>query len=796
MEQILVIVESPGKIKKIKSILGKKYVVMASVGHIIDLDSKKMSIDIENNFKPNYKPISRAKKVIKDLREAYKKCDDIVLATDKDREGEMIAWSISYILNLNNPKRITFNSISKDELLNAIKNPERINMDLVNAQQARRCLDRIVGYELSPLLWSNIQKKLSAGRVQSVVTKLIIDKENEIEKRIDEIKNDKSSIFKFKGSFQFKDIELEGKLKKTNGNIEKFSSIDQCRDFLNKCIKSKFKIIDINEKVSKRSPPPPFTTSMLQQESSRKLGYSVKTTMMIAQKLYENGYITYMRTDSVNLSKTALDQIENFIINKFGKKFHKRKNYNSKKKNTQEAHEAIRPTKIALPSVKGKNSKFGNSEVKLYDLIWKRTIASQMESAEYDVQLVNISISKDKEHIFESQNEELKFEGYLKLYNIKLNIGNFTKLNVDDEVMPIEISGKQEFKKIPLRYNEASLVNKLDPKNLNIGRPATYASIIDIILKRKYVEKLDHEGIEKDSTTILWNNNNNGNKIVEKTDKIKIGSEKNKFTPTIVGKLVNTFLEDHFEELMKYEFTAKMEDELDRIANGEVKWNDVLKEFYDDFHLSVEKTKKLKPIVEDKYTRKLGIDPETKYDVIATLGAYGPMIKICGPTKSKSKCAPIKKPLTIETITLEEALEILIYPILLGKYGRKNVLLQKGQYGFYIKYGKSNISIDNEKINLEEAIEKIDEMIKRDRGLAQFKSKDKVYTVLDGIYGKYIRITNIKGIGKALNVSLPKEHKIKELDLDKVEEIVKKHFENKSKRKYYKSKFNKYKKKK
>lgn len=797
--KILVVVESPGKISKIQSILGKDYVVVASVGHILDLASNEMSVDIENGFTPKYVTMQGKSNVVNDLKKRVTSCSDVLIATDEDREGEMIAWSVAHVMKLKNAKRIVFNSITKTELLNAVKKPKNIDMNMVDAQKARRILDRIVGYELSPLLSRNIGSNgLSAGRVQSVVSRLIIDKEEEINKFI---KKGYESYFKFKGEFTSNKSKPFGAAL-YDKNKEKFSSnvtkmdtepLDKAKGFLKLCMASKFKIENIINKDTTKSPSPPFTTSTLQQEASRKFGFSVKRTMDTAQRLYENGYITYMRTDSVNLSDEALENIKKYVLKTYGKEYYRLINYKSKSKNTQEAHEAIRPTDVFVTNIEANASKkINHDEIKLYSLIWKRTVASQMMPAIYDVTSIYISISKDPLHYFLTTIQNLKFAGFLKVYNIEdveveevekdhgedINNG-ITIPKVGEFVDPKTISGIMEYSRPPTRYNEASLVDKLDPKNLNIGRPSTYSSIISKILERRYVEKKDIDGVKLNALTLTWNNKDSSKKIVETSKDIVIGAEKNKFVPTNLGVIVNSFLVKAFPTIMDYNFTATMEDELDDIANGKRVWKNVLGEFYKKFHPLVVNNTTVKPTIVDEFTRILGKDPQTDKDVVATVKKFGPVVyKV---TDNKIIYAPIKEPLKLDTINLEQALELLEYPKNLGKYKNKFVYLKKGKYGFYLEWGKDAISVGSGDLTIDEAILEIDDHVSKAKGLGEFKSATTKYTILNGQYGKYINVSPLKGKKgiKQYNISLPNSCDVEKLDLGKIEEIVQKYWEYK-----------------
>ena len=797
MGKILVIVESPGKIKKIQSIVGPKYEVLSSVGHIIDLDpskSIKEVIDIEHGFTPSYVPTKpNQRKVIKNLKEKAKNSSGILLAADEDREGEMIAWSIAYVLKLKNPQRIVFNSITKNEILKAVKNPKGLDYNLINAQKTRRIMDRIVGYEISPLLWRNIGKgKLSAGRVQSVVVRLIIDREKEISEFMNK---DSKSFFKFKGTFSHKNkkfITTLNELQSTDkkgiykGGVAKITNKKKSMDFLEKCKKAIFTVKSVFDKPSYRNPSAPFTTSSLQQEAHRKLGFNPKRVMYSAQKLYEGGFITYMRTDSSNLSSEAMNNIKKFVTDKYGKEYYRKKVYSSKGKHTQEAHEACRPTNINQMSVEGKG-KFGNDEIRLYNLIWKRTVASQMTPAEYSITTIQIAISTCSDYYFCSTIENLVFDGFLVVYNVKSieESNDETEDNLDIPIPKvgtkldmIDITGTEDYPKPPVRFNHGSIINKLE--ELTIGRPATYASFITKIQERGYVKIGDTDGVEKDSLILNLDKNK---KISNKSKKIILGKEKNKFIPTDLGKIVNTFLINGFPKIMDYKFTAKMENQLDNVANGKLIWNKILEDFYKDFHQLVEKLMKEKPVIEDEFTRKLGKDPKTNNEIVATVAKFGPVVKII-TSKGKDKYAPIKKPLTLEKITLKDALELFEFPKELGKYKRKNVILNRGKFGFYITWGSLKSSVDNDKIKLDDAIKYIED--KNKKNLGEFSSKTKTYYILEGQYGKYISVVPNTG-SKRTNVSLPKNTKIEDLTLEKVEEIVNKKY-NKPKNKVLKKK--------
>lgn len=817
----LVIVESPGKIKKIESILGDEYMVLASVGHIIDLEPTKLSSYIANKFEPTYIVKDDRKDVVAKLIAAHKKADEVFIATDEDREGEMIAWSVAFVLKIKNANRITFTSITKEEIKKAIANPRKIDHDLVLAQKARRMLDLIVGYELSPCLWRTVRANLSAGRVQSVVTRLIADKENEIELFF---QKESSSNVKFTGCFldinetkftaqlftskKSKVAEIDDN-EEENDNKDGFKkgtkpkiSIEKARELLDAMTKSKYTIGEIEEKDSLRNPSPPFTTSTIQQEASRKLGFTIKKTMQVAQNLYEAGYITYMRTDSVCLSQESLNNIQKYIVDNYTKKYFRQVKYTSKSQNTQEAHEAIRPSDIFTVNVEIKN-KIQADESRLYKLIWKRTVASQMTPAKFKIKCIQININKLKEYFYMTQVQTLVFDGFLKVYNIEKVDKDNEDNNEDDKSIDLpdngelinihSISASEEYQKPPTRYNEASLVKKIDPENMNIGRPSTYGSIINTIQERQYVEKKDVDGIEKKSIVLNWINGKQ-QKITETTKKVILGKDLDKLVPTATGILVTNYLVKNFPEVLDYKFTSLMEDKLDLIAENKSVWNEVLDEFYKKFHPQIEKVLKEKATVIDQNSKIIGQHPDTGADVIATIGKFGPMVKMA-ITKTKFAYAPIKSPLKIDTIKLSDVLKLFEYPKILGKHEKKPVLLNKGKFGLYITYDELKISVgskkptdsdtidkevdsdedndNNEEITLKKAIE----LIKNKKKDILWEKKDgKIhYIIKSGEFGQYISVKDTtKATKKPMFVSVPKNTVITELTLDKVKEIIKK----------------------
>lgn len=759
MTKILVVVESPGKIKKIESILGSGYTVKASYGHIIDLAPNKLSIDVNEGFEPLYFVIKHGRqdksKVIADLKAAYKKGDSILIATDEDREGEMIAWSIAKELGIKNPDRIVFNSITKNELLAAIKSPKKIDENMVNAQKARRVLDRLVGYLVSPLLSKAIGARLSAGRVQSVVVKLLVEREMEIKEFF---QGEESSYYLVSGIFG---DGYEGILYKKSGNERlKLENHKQAIDIVKRSSNSDFKVNKISVKDSKSSPSPPYTTSTLQQDASRKLGFAAKRTMSIAQKLYEGGFITYMRTDSMSLSKEALGSIKKFVLEEYGDKYYKGINYKSGGK-TQEAHEAVRPTKFDRSVF----TKLSGENLKLYTLIWKRAVASQMTPAIYQVETADITGTKLIDMMYIVTHKTIKFEGYLKVYGSPEVQGK--GIPKKGAIEAISITAKESYDKPPTRYSEASLVSKLDPKNLNIGRPSTYAAIIDRIITVGYIEKKDVNGSVKKTTNITWNTDEN---IREIEGEVEIGSEKNKLVPTALGITVTDFLEKRFTEIMDYKFTAHMEDSLDNIAEGKVKWKKVIQKFYDMLKPKLDDIQENIKSIQSSTTKELGIHDGKKY--CAKNAKYGPVVYT--NIKSKTVYAPIKEPLTLETVTLKDAVKLLEYPKDLGTYKGKTILLKTGKYGFYLDWDGKRISMGEdfnpEKLDMKDVQKKIDELEKK--YLWEGKEGNTTYKILDGPHGKYIKV-DPKG-KKGYNVSLSEDVDINNLDIENVKELVNK----------------------
>ena len=762
MSKILVIVESPGKIKKINEYLGSDYIVKASFGHVLDLDKKTLSIDIENNFKPYYIVSSDKKKVVKELTDLAKTSKEVILAADEDREGEAIAGSLKDVLKLDNPKRIVFHEITKKAILNAIDNPRVLDQNLINAQQTRRLLDRLVGYKISPILWA-YKIGNSAGRVQSVVVRIIVDKEKEISDAISE------PFFKTCGEFVFDETKINSVL-----NYE-FKKLDDGKKILASINKdSIFKIISVDNKKSIRKPSPPFITSTLQQEASTKLGFSVKRTMDVAQKLYEAGLITYMRTDSTNLSQDALDECKKYIIKKYGEEYSDVKTYTAKNKGAQEAHEAIRPTHIKKDCLE---ESYEKDCQKLYLLIWKRTIASQMANAKINIQTIKIDIEKlnkslliinNKQYNFISSLENVEFPGFLIVYD-NTNDDDDTvkgKINIkeNDIVTFNKIKISEEYTKLPLRYNEAGLIKYLE-KN-GIGRPSTYASIINKIIEKKYVEIKNIDGIKKNSLNIELSNKF---KIKETTKEIIIGKENKKLVSTECGNNIVSFLLTNFKPIMDIKFTADFEEFLDKIAIGKANWINILNQFYQLFNPiceSLSKEVKTNPSILDT-DNLFGIDPKTGVEIYTGSGKYGPFIK--KKENDVWKYASIKN---VSDLNIDLAIELLKYPVLIGKINKTHVNLYKGEFGFYIKYNNKNYSIkniDEKDINIEH-VKKIIEIGATNTvdkfAIQTFNVKDKVINIKVGQYGPFIQIV------KGKNIPLPKNIDPETITIEEVLSII------------------------
>ena len=741
MQKNLVIVESPAKAKTIQNYLGDDYKVMSSYGHIRDLKKKNFGIDLDT-FQPEYEIPKDKASIVKELKAAASKAENVWLASDEDREGEAISWHLAEVLNLpiQDARRIVFHEITKPAILNAIKNPRAIDINLVDAQQARRVLDRIVGFKLSPVLWRKVKPSLSAGRVQSVAVKLIVEREREIQKFKSE------SNFRVTAEFNINGSTFRAELNR------RFPTADKAREFLEACKGSDFKISDITVHPQKRMPAPPFTTSTLQQEAARKFGFPVSLTMSLAQQLYESGLITYMRTDSVNLSSLCVNACKDVISRTLGKEYSKPRKYVTHSKGAQEAHEAIRPTDMQNDAIEG-----SPQAQRLYKLIWQRTIACQMSDAITEKTTVDISI-KGHEEKFTASGEVVKFDGFLRVYreshdNEDANSENRTlpAIKKDDCPEAEEITATQRFSQHPPRYNEAGLVHKME--ELGIGRPSTYAPIISTIQQRQYVTRGDKEGTERKYDVITLK----GGNITETTKTEITGAERNKLFPTDVGIVVTDFLDENFPEIMDYNFTADVEKQFDEVAEGKKEWTGLMHDFYENFEPQVEKT------LADKSghkagERQLGIDPQSGRPVFVKIGRYGPMVQIGqAGDEEKPVFATMKKGQSTETLTLEEALELFKLPRTLGEFEDKEVSVGAGRFGPYIKHDGKYVSLPKDedplKVSLEKAVELI--LAKREAEAKRFiKSfeEDPEMEILNGPYGPYISY-------KKKNYRLPKDKK-------------------------------------
>ena len=777
MAKNLVIVESPAKAKTIEGYLGKEFLVKSSIGHIRDLPKKGgMGIDIENGFTPKYEVSEDKKNVVSELKKCVKAADTVWLATDEDREGEAIAWHLQEVLNLGkkDTKRIVFHEITKKAITKAVQNPREIDTNLVDAQQARRVLDRLVGFELSPVLWRKVKQGLSAGRVQSVAVRLIVEREKEIENF--------KSISSYRVSAIF--TTPEGKTFKSEVS-RRFQTLEGSEVFLKQCLTASYKISELETKPAKKSPSAPFTTSTLQQEASRKLGYSVAQTMNVAQRLYESGKITYMRTDSVNLSNDARQSCINEITSSYGLEYSKERTFATKSKGAQEAHEAIRPTDMSKHSVDGESS-----HQKLYDLIWKRTIASQMSDAQLERTIAKINISTSEEQ-FTAKGEMIKFEGFMKVYmegkddDSEEQEGMLPKLNVNDNLIMNEVTAIERFSRNPARYAEATLVKKLE--DLGIGRPSTYASIITTVQKRGYVVKESREGVKRDFQYLILKDG----QITKEVKTENTGAEKNKMFPTDIGVVVNDFLVNHFDGVLDYGFTAGVEKEFDQVAEGNKKWNDMIQNFYGDFHLKVEDV--IGNVEKSTGERLVGEDPVSGKNVYVRIGPFGPMVQLGEKQEEedapKPKFASLMKGQSIQTITLEEALDLFKLPRTIGEFDGKEVVASVGRFGPYLRYDGKFTSIQKDDgddpltIEIDRAIEliKIKIQADKDRLISNFDGNPLVQ-VLNGRYGPFIQVTPPKG--KKINVKIPKDLEPKELTREKCLELM----ENQPKSKYNRKK--------
>lgn len=753
MSKNLVIVESPAKAKTIEKYLGKDFTVKSSFGHVRDLPKKNMSIDIEGDFTPTYEISTDKKKVITELRRLTKAAETVWLATDEDREGEAISWHLFHALKLKDEstKRITFNEITKSAILKAIEKPRKIDVNLVDAQQARRVLDRLVGYELSPVLWKKVRMGLSAGRVQSVAVRLVVDREREIEAF--------ESVSSFKVIAEF---VLETKESLSAELTVKLKTKEEVRDLLEKSKDGKFEVVSIEKKPSKKSPSAPFTTSTLQQEASKKLGYSVKKTMMLAQRLYESGKITYMRTDSVSLSGTAIKGICDEITKKYGEEYVQNRAFKNKNSSAQEAHEAIRPTHFNESEVKGDPGL--NS---LYKLIWKRTMASQMADAKIDRTVLKISLL-NTEHLFKAEGEILKFPGFLTVY-----MGD---LSSKDKILPPleegesldleEMSGKETFSRSPARFTEATLVRALEEKG--IGRPSTYAPTISTIQARNYVEKKEIEGKERKALCFSLKEG----KITEEEKTEMYGADKGKMFPTDTGNVVTDFLVKYFSDVIDYSFTAHVEEEFDRISQGKESWNKMIAGFYEGFHKEVVDVTGVSR-EEAVQSRELGIDPKSKRVVLARLGRFGPMIQLGhAEDTEKPKFASMPDGFNLNTVTLDAALTMFALPKTLGKTKEgEEIIANVGRFGPYVKVGKLFVSIKPHSpfdITLEQAFELIEEKKKAEKEKYIKTFEKEGISVLNGRYGPYITD------GKK-NAKIPKDVEPKDITLEQAQEILAKY---------------------
>lgn len=769
MAKNLLIVESPAKAKTIEKILGKDFEVKSCYGHIRDLEKDDMGIDIANNYQPRYTVPDEKEKVVRDLRQLAKKADEVWLASDEDREGESISWHLAEVLGLDpaTTKRIVFHEITAPAIKKAVSNPRHINLNLVNAQQARRVLDRLVGFELSPVLWRKVgmQRSLSAGRVQSVAVRLIVEREREINNFLPE------SSYKVEAFFSALNISNKKVTFKAEGP-SKLNNPETAEKFLESCKGANYRVSDIQVKPAKRTPAAPFTTSTLQQEASRKLGYGVSRTMLLAQKLYESGNITYMRTDSINLSDTAMEDIKNEINRSYGGNYYQPRKYKNKNESAQEAHEAIRPTYMSNHTVDDPDAK------RLYDLIWKRTIASQMSDAEFEKTIAKIDISTNREQLT-ATGEVLKFDGFLKAYTEGKDEeeedgdaeGMLPPLAVNQQLDLEEMTATEKFTRPAPRYTEASLVKKLE--ELGIGRPSTYAPTITTIMKRNYVEKRDKDGIKREVHIIRLDK---GNQLKKEVTVENTGAEKGKLFPTDLGMVVTDFLKQHFKNVMDYNFTAKIEEEFDEIADGKLKWNKMIDSFYRPFHSDIEVT--LETAERAKGERELGIEPETGKRVIARMGRYGPMVQIGEATdEEKPRFAKLKTDQSIETISMEEAMDLFKLPLTLGEYKEKEVSVNVGRFGPYVKWGEEYISLpkgeDPLTVDIDRAIQLIGEKELADAPIAMYEGKP--VTKGKGRFGPFIKWND-------LFINIPRAYNFDQLTQADCRELIEKKLDKEANR--------------
>ena len=762
MQENLVIVESPAKAKTIEKFLGKDYVVKSSFGHIRDLSKKGLGVKIDKDFSPKYEILDDKKRVVEELSKLSKQVQTVWLASDEDREGEAIAWHLAEVLDLpvDKTKRIVFHEITKSAILNAIESPRTIDMNLVNAQQARRVLDRIVGFELSPVLWKKVKPALSAGRVQSVAVRLIVEREREI------IAFNSTPYFRVVAQFH-----IEGDKSQSIFKAElqhRFETKAEAEAFLQSCAGATFTVAKSEEKPTKRYPAAPFTTSTLQQEAGRKLGMSVAQTMSVAQRLYEQGLITYMRTDSVNLSAQAIAQCKNEISALFGDKYSSAHNYKTKTKGAQEAHEAIRPSYIDRHQIEGTSA-----EKRLYELIWKRTVASQMVAADVDRSTIVIDMSGSQWQ-FVATGEVVRFDGFLRLYSesVDEDAANdsseaiLPKMEVGQAVEASQIVATERFSMAPARYNEASLVKRME--ELGIGRPSTYAPTITTIINRGYVVKQNKEAQKRQYIALTLSATG---KLTEKTLTESYGKEKNRLAPTDIGMVVNDYLESQFEQIMDYNFTANVEKEFDRIAEGSITWNDMITDFYSPFHDLVDRAITTQTD-KNNQIRVLGIDPQSGKAVKARIGRYGPMVEIEAEEGGKSRYASLKKGQLIESITLEEALELFALPRNLGKYEGEDLMVGIGRFGAYVRYGNTFASLaktdDPYTLQYERAVELIEQSkAQAVAAAAPIKTfeEDSEMVIKNGRYGAYIAY-------KGKNYRLPHNRKAETMTYEECLKVV------------------------
>ncbi|MFR9579351.1 MAG: type I DNA topoisomerase [Rikenellaceae bacterium] len=765
MQDNLVIVESPAKAKTIEKFLGKDFIVKSSFGHIRDLAKKDLGVDIKGGgYSPVYEIPADKRKVVDELKQLSKQAKHVWLASDEDREGEAIAWHLAEVLGLDveQTKRIVFHEITKRAILEAIESPRTVNIDLVNAQQARRVLDRLVGFELSPVLWKKVRPQLSAGRVQSVAVRLIVVREREI------IAFNSTPYFRIVAQFYKSDGGAKNIFKAELTN--RFDAEEDANKFLQDCIGADFTVSKVEEKPLKRHPAPPFTTSTLQQEAGRKLSMSVSQTMSVAQKLYEQGLITYMRTDSVNLSSQAIAQCREQIVKNYGEEYSQVHNYKTKSKGAQEAHEAIRPSYIDREHVEGTPA-----ERKLYDLIWKRTVASQMVAAEVDRTIVSIERGDHKAN-FTATGEVLRFDGFMKLYTESTDDdaaekgseeGLLPKLSQGDALTAQHITATQRYTQAPARYNEASLVKRME--ELGIGRPSTYAPTISTIINRGYVVKQNKDGAKREYLQLTLT----GAKISSKQMSENYGKEKNRLSPTDIGMMVNDYLEQQFGAILDYNFTANVEKEFDRVAEGEIAWSKMIDDFYQPFHALVNEAIEHQTD-RSAHERHLGVEPKSGLGVKARIGLYGPMVEIeAAGEGEKPKYAALKKGQLIESITLEEALELFALPRTLGEFEGENLVVGIGRFGAYIRQGKTFTSLaktdDPYTITLERAqelvVEKRAAKAAANTPIKSFE-QDADLLIKNGRYGAYIAY-------KGKNYRIPKGATPEELTFEECEEIIK-----------------------